>query len=61
MRNKMNYNNPRQSGFAAGIEGVSRLDCPVDCRTHANARALWMEGWESALKFKEMGLTPEDL
>jgi ribosome modulation factor len=48
----MNYKNPKQSGFNASISGMSNLDCPANYRTQANARALWMDGWEAGERSK---------
>lgn len=49
----MDYNNPKRSGFDARLAGVSNLDCPADYRTHANARTLWLQGWEAAERSKK--------
>ena len=49
----MDYNNPKQSGFEASLAGVSNLDCPADYRTHANARTVWMYGWEAGERSKK--------
>jgi len=53
MKNKMDYDNPKQSGFDASLEGVSNLDCPAGYKTHANVREVWMQGWEAGERIRK--------
>jgi hypothetical protein len=40
------YNDPTQWGRDSFIDGIARIDCPIDRRTHANSIILWLKGWD---------------
>lgn len=51
METYMDYSTPTtifESGVRAFNLGVSKDDCPISRRTHANAIHWWNDGWDSA-------------
>lgn len=41
-----NYDRPYTWGMESFKKGIRLDQCPIDPRTHANARTAWMQGWE---------------
>ena len=48
MKSIVDYVNPEKWGRESYYAGVEQIDCPIDGRTHANAKYLWVKGWIEA-------------
>lgn len=42
----VDYSNPKEWGRKSFHMGVDKIDCPIDGRTHANAKNRWISGWD---------------